>query len=86
MSDFTLFGMPSAIGAGLLALLVYASIKDGQEWQVFSAAHHCRVVGQTRGQVFNTVGTGSNGQVVVGIGSTPDQTSWTCDDGITYTR
>lgn len=64
-------------------ILVYCDIKD---WNEFSAAHNCKVVGEESGQVFNTVGFGANGQATVGIGVTAPKTGYLCDDGVTYWR
>lgn len=82
MSDSTLFWVAViCIVAGLFGL-----VANERKWEAFKAKHHCKIVGKASGDVFNTVGIGANGQVTVGIGSTPDKTGWQCDDGMTYWR
>ncbi len=79
----------AAIVSGCVALcgmVIYASIKDAQEWDAFKAAHACKVVAYTRGQTFTTTSIDTKGNLVTGVGSTPDQTSWLCNDGVVYTR
>ena len=68
----------------LVAVVIAAAIHDSNEWDKFKIDHHCKVVGKMDGDVFNTFGVGSNGQAVVGIGTTPGKTGWLCDDGVTY--
>jgi hypothetical protein len=75
-----------ASGLGLLGLIVAFMANDGKQWDKFSVEHHCAVVAHITGDVFNTFGFGGNGQMVVGIGGTPDKTGWRCDDGVTYYR
>ncbi len=71
------------IGAILLLIaILYFSALDNQEWQEFKKAHNCKIIAQTKGTTFTTIS--SNGHV--GIGSTPNTTSFLCDDNITYTR
>ena len=61
-------------------------IHNQAEWERFSAAHECKVVGKMSGDVFNTVSVGGNGQVSVGVGSTSSKTGYACNDGVTYWR
>lgn len=70
----------------LLVGMVLYVIDDGKKWEAFKVAHECKKVAHITGDVFNTIGIGANGQVSVGIGSTPDKTGWACNDGITYYR
>lgn len=70
----------------ILGLLVVGTYKEGREWERFKVAHNCKPVAHIKGDVFNTFGVDSRGQMTVGIGSTPDKTGWACDDGRTYYR
>lgn len=81
-------GEIAIVGAivGLLGFVAAAMVKEHKHWQQFKADHHCKVVAQVSGDVFTTVGIGSNGQVTTGVGSTGSKTGWLCDDGVTYYR
>jgi len=70
----------------LIAGTIWLIVEDGREWAHFRDAHNCRVVSKIRGDTFNTWSVGPNGQMQVGIGSTPSKTGYLCDDGITYYR
>lgn len=69
----------------LIALVIYAGIVDQQQWQKYSADHHCIKSGYKQGQTgFGTgVGVDGNGNttVVPVTTYTPDQTVYTCDNG-----
>jgi hypothetical protein len=69
---------------GLLLLAMWAAISSGEKWEQFKLDHKCKIVAQVDGEIFNTVSVGGNGQMQIGIGSTPDKTGWLCDDGVTY--
>lgn len=75
-----------AAAVAILGLMVVSTYKNAQRWEMFKAAHNCKPVARIKGDVFNTFGVDSRGQMTVGIGSTPDKTGWACDDGITYYR
>lgn len=81
--DWPIISIVAAM-VGILIALVASGIHETRQWEAYRVAHKCVVVAHIDGDVFNTVGTGSNGQVVIGIGSTSDKTGWKCDDGITY--
>ena len=74
------------VGVVLLLLggLGYAYSLESQRWEAFKVAQSCVVIGKADGDVFNTFSVGANGQMSVGIGSTPGKTGWKCSDGITY--
>lgn len=81
-----MFGWAIGLSIALLGLIVWATYEDHKSWEAFASTHNCKKVGYIRGDVFNTVGVGANGQMTVGIGSTPGKTGWHCDDGMTYWR
>ena len=66
----------------VLAAGVYGIYHYEKAWSEFSTAHHCTVVAHASGLVFNTVSSSGH----VGVATTPDTTSYICDDGVTYTR
>lgn len=70
----------------LLPGIAYLIYLNEAEWKAFSAEHNCKVVAKISGSVFNTYTVGQNGQMQMGVGSTPDRTGWLCDDGVTYYR
>lgn len=71
---------------GLIGMIFYVAIQEQAQWNDFAANHACKVVAKKRGEVFTTTGIGANGQIVIGTGSTSDQTAYLCDDGVTYWR
>jgi hypothetical protein len=68
----------------LIILLICAAIKNEKDWKQFKIDHQCKITAHVDGDVFNTFSVDSKGSPVVGIGSTPDKTGWTCNNGITY--
>jgi hypothetical protein len=70
----------------LAAACVVAAVAEAKDWDKFKIEHHCTKVAHISGDVFNTFSVGANGQMAIGIGSTPDKTGWRCDDGVTYFR
>jgi hypothetical protein len=70
----------------VIALAVWACVADARAWREFARTHDCKVTARVRGDTFNTFGVSPNGRVTVGVGSTPDKTGYTCNDGITYYR
>lgn len=66
----------------LITCSVGLAIRADREWDRFSKAHDCKVVGKISGSTFNTIDAKGN----VGIGSTPSKTGYLCNDGITYWR
>ena len=82
MKAALLIGLIVAICVGLVSAL----IENEREWDKFKTAHACKVVAHTSGQVYNTISVDTKGRSVIGTATTPDTTSWLCDDGIVYTR
>jgi hypothetical protein len=88
------------VGRSILALLIlmvaliplgiWAAVEEQKEWETFSAAHECKVVGRMSGSTQTGVGYGvtANGQfgTVVTTTSTPSKTGYLCNDGVTYWR
>jgi hypothetical protein len=74
----------------LIPAVIYSSIKEAKEWEVFSVAHACKKVGHISGGAQTGVGFGmtTSGQMgtVVTTSSTPSKTGWLCNDGATYWR
>ena len=72
----------------LIPLGIWASIEESRQWETFKAAHECKVVGKKKGSTSTTVMpiVGGNGGVGIGVSTTPDQTAWECNDGVTYWR
>lgn len=75
---------------GLIVALYFALITliiaEKNEWDRYRVVHQCKKVAQISGEVFNTFGTSTSGQMTVGVGTTSDKTGWLCDDGVTYYR
>lgn len=76
--------------AFILVAAVKGSIEENKAWIKFKIEHHCRVVGKKQSQT--SFGTATvvrpDGSVSVApvTSTTPGQTAWECDDGVTYWR
>ncbi len=74
----------------LVALLIWAVIKESNEWEAFKVKHNCKVVSYSKGSPQIGVGygttSGGKGGTVVVVTQQPDKTGWQCDDGVTYYR
>jgi len=70
----------------VIGIATWSVISESADWEEFKTAHACKVTAKVSGDTFNTYGVGANGQMTIGVGSTPSKTGWTCDDGITYFR
>lgn len=71
-----------------IPFVIWAHIEESRQWEAFKVAHECKVVGKKKGSTSTTVMpiVGGNGGVGIGVSSTPDQTAWECNDGVTYWR
>lgn len=85
-TDGLVIGGIIAAMVACLAVAIAASINEEREWSAFAKAQSCVVVGKATGDTFTTIGIGSNGQPVVGVGSTAAKTGYKCNDGVTYWR
>lgn len=77
----------------LIALIpvgMYQIAEEQRQWDAFAEAHHCKVVGHSKGHTTTGVGFGitASGQsgTVITTSTTPDTTGYLCDDGVTYWR
>jgi hypothetical protein len=66
--------------------LVFAGVANERKWKQFAKEHECKKVAHIQGDVFNTFGTDSKGNMTIGIGTTNAKTGWLCNDGMTYYR
>lgn len=66
--------------------LVYFAQKEAEEWAAFAEAHECRVTGHMNSTTGSGLGMMPNGLVGIVITTTPAQTGYTCNDGVTYWR
>lgn len=88
MSDFwdeyggiILFVVIGAFVIFCLVALFKAAVNDQNKWDSFKQTHDCKVVSETAGHwVYGFGGKNSNSYYVNG------QTTWKCNDGVTYTR
>jgi hypothetical protein len=71
-----------AIGTvAVFAICVYSMHEDEQRWQVYSAAHHCKLVAIVGANSASGM-AGGNALVIV----TPERKTYVCDDGMSVTR
>lgn len=68
----------------VVALSVYSSEEEREEWNRFSSQHDCHLVGQREAQHTYGYSYGRNGGLV--STTVPGQSGYLCDDGITYWR
>lgn len=82
--------MPILPALGMIVAMIVAvmvlSPPSVDEWAAFKQEHSCRVVEKRDGQTTSGVGIGVANGLGVGVfsGSTPAQTAYVCDDGVTY--
>ncbi|MGD9381107.1 MAG: hypothetical protein PVI03_01555 [Candidatus Thorarchaeota archaeon] len=69
-----------------LSLVIYASILEKKEWEVFKVEHECEIVSREKATTGTGVGMMANGNVGVITTTTPSKTGWLCNDGIIYIR
>lgn len=62
--------------------LIYLIILENRAWNEFKVTHDCKVIAITRGDLI--VITNANGSP--GFINSPTKTSYSCNDGVTYTR
>lgn len=80
----------TAIAGALLIWAIYAGIQqtriDREEWRKFIEAQNCKVIARRDAEVITGVGEiiSEEGGVAVVSTTTPAQTAWLCDDGVTY--
>lgn len=73
----------------LMFLSVRASSREAQEWEEFAKHHACKVVARKKETVSTGVGPvvgGKDAGVAFIVNTTPAQTAYLCDDGVTYWR
>lgn len=71
------FVVAAAALVGVILLL--ASVESSKSWERFKNDHHCRIVGKKDGQYVLKFGKGSGNWI-------PGTTTWSCDDGVEYTK
>ena len=81
MNDYT---MPMLITVCILAIIysVIAGVYSEKEWQIFKSQHDCVIVGKVESTI--NPGFSTDGQFIAT--TTPSQTGWECNDGVTYWR
>ena len=88
MEEWMIFGIVALLVL-LISLAIWAGIKESREWEAFKVEHKCEMVAHKKGTTSLGVGptmTGSGGGVTVVTVTSPSQTAWLCDDGVTYWR
>lgn len=73
----------------LIPLTMIASAENNKKWELFKAERNCKIVSQKEGYTDispTPVFTGKGMVMGITTNSTPSQTGWLCDDGITYFR
>lgn len=86
LAERALVALVVVIGAGLIAVAVWASFEEFKRWEQFKVDHACKVVGHAKGKCRSGFGTTSDGKMISTFDCDPDQTEWLCDDGVTYWR
>lgn len=65
---------------GIIGIMVWASIQEQKEWELYSTEHHCVATGEKKGQSTSGVGIGSKGSVSIVPVYIPSQVVYRCDD------
>ncbi|ECD1854035.1 hypothetical protein EWG95_17580 [Salmonella enterica subsp. enterica serovar Pomona] len=88
--DFIAWVFFGVIGIPFLYLAIYSMVVDAEkkeEWKEW-ASKHCQIIEKKEGSVSLETGVGvsTSGKAGTGVftNSTPDQTAYKCDDGVTY--
>jgi hypothetical protein len=85
-TEAIIVGVIVVLLGGIVWIGIDGSRRDQEEWDRFSVAHQCKVVGRIKGQTQTVITSGVNGQMQVGVVGGKRQTSYLCNDGVTYTR
>ncbi|EDL0577429.1 hypothetical protein CL277_22635 [Salmonella enterica subsp. enterica serovar Muenchen] len=75
----TLFGAV----VGVVVFMFVQAQQEREDWKKF-AAEHCKVIEKRDSQSTTGVGLSLDGKIGTFFGSTPSQTAYQCDDGVTY--
>lgn len=86
MKEGIIFWGFGIIISGLLVLAVVGTIAEASEWERFSKAHQCKVIGTISPSNSVGVGIGTNGGVSVVPVYIPGKTGYQCNDGKQYWR
>ena len=78
MEDWKFITIICVVGA----LAVAGVVAEQIQWQEFSRAHDCKVVGK----ISPSSGTGFDAKGNTTYVSVPGKTGYQCDDGVTYWR
>lgn len=68
------------IAATAVILVAEENRKENKRWEQFKTEHACSIAGKKDSQ--SSTGLDSNGKLIVM--TTPAQTAWSCNDGVTY--
>ncbi len=63
-----------------------AVVEEQREWEAFAASHNCVVVEKRQAVTSSGYGMRPNGEMGLITTTTPAQTAYKCDDGVTYWR
>jgi hypothetical protein len=85
-SDGQVIAVLIAVAVACIAMLFKFSLDESRRWQKFAAAHECKISQRMDGDTLTTTTVSANGNVGVGIVTTPSKTAWLCNDGVTYWR
>ena len=71
-----------AVVVVVVALVVMVDNYNQQQWDQFASAHQCKLVGHKD----STLGYGLTSSGKMGSMIIPEENSYLCNDGVTYTR
>lgn len=86
MMDRIFFGLLMLVIVIGMPFVMIADHEERQRWDDFKATNDCKATARIEGQSHSTIGISTTGSVVYGVTTTPDQTGWTCNDGVTYVK
>lgn len=69
----------------LFFLIIYASIKDKKEWDIFFKEHECKQISHQEGTVIPVFGVAQSAPIS-GVVIIPSRKEFLCNDGKIYLR
>lgn len=75
-----------AVSVICIILVIVLSIEEENEWREFKKSHECKIVSHVSSSTNVGYGITANGTVGTLVNTTPSQTGWECNDGVTYYR
>lgn len=83
LHNFKNIVLTTAVASALIGA-IYLIYLEGEKWGAFKKEHNCVKVGFKDATIMPATTITLNGGVATTIVTTPSETAWKCDDGVTY--